>query len=144
MAALKKLLVSKDSPLRDIGQLNVPFSHSPNQSEDEAEEAEEANDEEAEDKKETKAKVAKKESEAAVRGKSPTLNDQILDLTEEDGDEVSKSTSPKKVNTSETEITTATKSLDIDTELTTKKSAQLSAETKTMPTAEINAPDSST
>lgn len=48
MIALKKLFVPEDSPLRDIGQLNVPFLPSPNQSEDEAEETEKDDDEEDE------------------------------------------------------------------------------------------------
>ncbi|GMQ10384.1 hypothetical protein CsSME_00053404 [Camellia sinensis var. sinensis] len=70
--ALEKLSDSKDSPLRDFGQLKVSFPPSP----------------------------------------PPTLNDQVMDLTEENEVEVSKSTSSKKANTSEAEIAVVGKSLD--------------------------------
>ncbi|CAL5418932.1 unnamed protein product [Camellia sinensis] len=146
--------IHEDSPLRDIDQLNVPFPPSPNQSENEAEEVEKVDNEEAEDKKEAEAEVAEKEYEATIRAKSPTLNDQVLDLTEEDEDEVSKSTSPKKADTFETKITIAAKSLDqtfleIDAKIAAEKSTQLSTKVETMPTfkveqSEINAQDPST
>ncbi|GMP86566.1 hypothetical protein CsSME_00039297 [Camellia sinensis var. sinensis] len=149
MIALKKLFVPEDSPLYDIGQLNVPFPPSPNQSEDKAKETEEA-----EDKKDVEAKVVEKESETATGAKSLTLNDQVQNLTEEDEDEVSKSTLPKKANTSKTKITAVAKSLDqtlleINDEIAAEKSTKLSVETEIMPTAEveqseINAQDLST
>ncbi|XP_028057547.1 uncharacterized protein LOC114261478 [Camellia sinensis] len=82
MATLKELSIPEDSPRRDTNRLNVLFSPSPDQSEDKVEEE---NDDEA------KANEADKEANVVARAKSPTLNDQVLDLIEEDEDEVSKS-----------------------------------------------------
>lgn len=73
MTVLKKMSIPEDSSFRDMGQLNVPFLFSPNQSEDEAKEVKEADDEEAGDKEEAEAEVAEKESEAADGAKSHTL-----------------------------------------------------------------------
>ncbi|KAL7264220.1 hypothetical protein ACSBR1_002220 [Camellia fascicularis] len=106
----------------------MPFSLSLNWPDGEAEEKE------ADVEEEVKADVA-------TVAKSLTLNDKVLDLTEEDGDEVSKSNSPKKTNTSEAEITATAKSLDqtllkIDTEIIAEKSAQLSVEAETTPITE--------
>ncbi|THF99815.1 hypothetical protein TEA_028007 [Camellia sinensis var. sinensis] len=114
-------------------ELNVPFIPSPNQSKDEAKEVEEANDEEAEDTEETEAEVTEKESEAAVEAKSPTLNEQVLDLTQDEENEVQKTTS-------EAEVETANKSLDdtlreIDAKVQAEKSAQLSVKADITPIA---------
>ncbi|XP_028078898.1 uncharacterized protein LOC114280721 [Camellia sinensis] len=110
---------------------DMPFPPSLKDSEDEAEE------------EETEAEDANEEEEVAVGAKSLTLNDQVLDLTQDEEDEVSKSASPKKT-TSQAEVQTAKKSLDetllkidakIQAEKTVKKTSQLSAKAKTPPTA---------
>ncbi|THG11012.1 hypothetical protein TEA_028828 [Camellia sinensis var. sinensis] len=110
MEALKKLSVPKDSPLCDIGDLDVPIPSSPNQSGDEAKEEE--SDAEEIQGKDTEAEDAEEENEVGARAKSPTLNDQVLDLTEKDDDEVSKSTSPNKAEVSKAKILAVEKSLD--------------------------------
>ncbi|GMP33766.1 hypothetical protein CsSME_00006942 [Camellia sinensis var. sinensis] len=133
MITLKKMSIPEDSPLRDMGQLNVPLPPSPNQSKDAAKEVEEADEEEAGDRKEAKAEVTEKESEAAAGAKSPTLNEQVLDLTQDEENKLQKTTS-------ESEVEIANKSLndtlrEINTEVQAKKSAQLSAEADTTPIA---------
>ncbi|GMP79490.1 hypothetical protein CsSME_00035012 [Camellia sinensis var. sinensis] len=136
MTNLKKMSIPEDSPLRDMGQLNVPFPSSSNQSEDEAKEVEEADDEEAGDKEEAEAEVTEEESEAAAGAKSPTLNEQVFDLTQDEEDEVQKTTS-------EAEVKTTNKSLDntlceIDAEVQAEKSTQLFIEADTTPIAKAD------
>ena len=78
--------------------------------------------------------------------KSPTLNDQVLDLTGEDEDEVSKSSELKNANNSEAKVITAGKSLDdtleeIDDEITAdteaKKTPSLSTKANITLTAKV-------
>ncbi|XP_028070672.1 uncharacterized protein LOC114273080 [Camellia sinensis] len=95
MAALKELVVPEDSLLRDESRLVVPFRPAPSQSEGEARgEEREGEGEEVE---------VGAGGEGSTGAKFPTLNEQILDLTRDDEDEVSKSTSPKRV-VSEAEV----------------------------------------
>ncbi|XP_028104877.1 uncharacterized protein LOC114303898 [Camellia sinensis] len=131
MAALNKIYVLMDSPLWDINQLQVPFPPALKESDDDAEE------DDAEEK-------AEDEEEAAVGAKSPTLNEQVLGLTQDEVDEVSKSASPK-TTASEAEVQTAEKSLDqtfleidaeIEAEKTAEKLSQLSTEADTQPIAD--------
>ncbi|XP_028070420.1 uncharacterized protein LOC114272901 [Camellia sinensis] len=116
MAALKVLAIPEDSPLKNASSLVLPFPLTPSQSEDEAE-----FEEVAEDKKTEKAEAA--------GTKSPTLNEQVLDLTHNEEDEVSKGASVEKTS-SETSI--AEKSLDqtlkeIDAKLAAEKAAEKSS-----------------
>ncbi|XP_028074523.1 uncharacterized protein LOC114276886 [Camellia sinensis] len=82
----------------------------------------------------------------ATETKSPTLNDHVIDLTEEDEDEVSKSTSPQKADTFEAKIAATSKSLEeslkeIDEEIAadieTEKATALSTQANTSPAAEV-------
>ncbi|GMQ10388.1 hypothetical protein CsSME_00053406 [Camellia sinensis var. sinensis] len=118
-----KLFVSKDSPIRDFGQLKV---HSL--------------------LLQSKEEEVEVEVDVAVGAKSPTLNDQVMNLTEKDEVEVSKSTTSKKADTSKAEIAVAGKSLDdtlreIDEEIATDAKAEngttLSTKADTLPNAEV-------
>ncbi|XP_028054725.1 uncharacterized protein LOC114258917 [Camellia sinensis] len=142
MAALKELAIPDDSPLTDASRLALPFPSTPSQSEDETEEEEGAEVDKAQ------GVVAEVEDEAQVVGaKSPTLNEQVLDLTQDDNDQV-----PKAV--SEAEVKTAEKSLDqtlfeIDAKNVVEKEAILPIKADIPPTAkvgqsEINATTAST
>ncbi|CAL5442310.1 unnamed protein product [Camellia sinensis] len=120
-----------DSPLCDIDQLQVSFPPSLQESDDDAE------------KDDAKEKAAN-DDEAAVGAKSSTLNKQVLDLTQDEENEVSKSASPKRA-ISEAEVQTTEKSLDqtllqidaeIEVERIAEKLSQLSAEVDTQPIAE--------
>ena len=118
MATLKKLLVPDDFPLRNIGQLDVSFPPYPAESE-KIDDGEEANAEEA---------AGEADAEVFASAKSFTLNDQALDLTKDDRDEVSKSASLNKA-TFGVKVLTAEKSLDqtlleINAEIVAKKSGQ--------------------
>ncbi|GMP33153.1 hypothetical protein CsSME_00006597 [Camellia sinensis var. sinensis] len=110
MAALKALAVPEDSPLKNASNLVLSFPSTPSQSEDEAEFEEEAEAEKMEE---------------AVGAKSPTLNDQVLDLTQDEEDEVSKGAFSQKTTS---EVPIAEKSIDqtlqeIDAELEAEKVA---------------------
>ncbi|XP_028073054.1 enolase-phosphatase E1-like [Camellia sinensis] len=116
MATLKELAVSEDSPLKNASNLVLPFPPSLSQFEDEVE---------------SEDQVEAEKNEEATGAKSPTLNGQVLDLTQ---DEVQKTTS-------EAEVEAANKSIDdtlreIDVEVQVDKFAQLSAEANTTPTTE--------
>ncbi|XP_028079138.1 enolase-phosphatase E1-like [Camellia sinensis] len=124
MTALKELAVPKDLPLRENSRIVLPFLQNPSQSEDEAEPEEEA-------------EADKSEKAVDAGAKSPTLNEQVMNLTQEEEDEASKDASPKK---STPEVPIAEKSLDqtlqkIDDELEAEKVAekcsQLSSRAKT-------------
>ncbi|XP_028097119.1 uncharacterized protein LOC114296988 [Camellia sinensis] len=130
-AVLNKISVPMASLHRDINQLQVPFPLALKESDDDVEK--DNAEEEAEDEK-----------GAAVEAKSPTLNEQVLDLIQDEEDEVSKSASPKRT-ASEAEVQTAEKSLDqtileIDAEIeankTVVKLSQLFAEADTQPIAD--------
>ncbi|GMP73874.1 hypothetical protein CsSME_00031474 [Camellia sinensis var. sinensis] len=84
------------------------------------------------------------EADVAVGAKSPILNEQVLDLTQDVGDEASKTVSPKA--TSEAKVTPAKRSLDktlfeIDAKIATEKSAQLASEVVTTPLADVELSD---
>ncbi|XP_028087501.1 uncharacterized protein LOC114288216 [Camellia sinensis] len=81
---------------------------------------------------------ANEEVEVTVGAKFPTLNDQVLDLTKEDGDEVSKNTSPTKADDEKCLEATL---LEIDAEVTDEKSATLLAEAETLPIAKVEQPE---
>ena len=128
-----------DQPFQDINRLNVPFSPLLDQSEVEEEAASEDDDAKAEE-----ASVV----EVVARAKSPTLNDQVLDLIEENGDVVSKSTSPNKVGASEAEVIVAEKSsnqtlLEINVEIAAEKNI-LVTEADSTPTAKMDQPENHT
>ena len=115
MAALKKLDVPKDSPLKNVSDLPLPFPPTPSQSEDDSESEEEA---------------FVRKSKEAIGAKS---------LTPDEEGEVSKDAPPEK-ETSDAPI--ADKSLDqtlqeIDAELAAERAAemssQLSSELQTQP-----------
>ncbi|XP_028078655.1 uncharacterized protein LOC114280475 [Camellia sinensis] len=129
MAALKELVVPKDSTLRDNSLLILPFPPTPSQSEDEAE-----SEEDVETDKSEKADAAK------AKSPSPTLNEQFLDLTQGEGGEVSKEDASYGKTISEAPI--AEKSLyqtleEIDAELAAEKAAekssQMSSDNQTLP-----------
>ncbi|GMP87933.1 hypothetical protein CsSME_00040107 [Camellia sinensis var. sinensis] len=120
---VRKQYKKQDSPLRDLNQLNVPFSPSHVQS----------------DKEKDKGKEEEEEEEKEE-------GNNVLNLTEEDEDKVSKSTSSKKADTSKAEIAATSKSLnetlkEIDEEITvdieTKVVAILSTKVNRLPTAEV-------
>ncbi|XP_028108505.1 glucosidase 2 subunit beta-like [Camellia sinensis] len=120
VAALKKLSVPDNSPLRDLDQLDVSFPHSPIQLKEEVEEEEENEKEEEENKGEDK--------EEAVGAKSPALNNQVLDLTEDNDDEVSKtSSSTKKGDSSTTDKIIEETLKEIDEEITVEIEAEKTA-----------------
>ncbi|XP_028092147.1 uncharacterized protein LOC114292393 [Camellia sinensis] len=126
MAALKVLAVPEDSALRNASSLALPFSLTPSQFEDKAESEEEA-EEEAKDKETEKVEAA--------GTKSPTLNEQFLDLTHDEEDEVSKGASAVKTSS---EAPIAEKSLDqtlkeIDVELAAEKAAEKSFQMSSKP-----------
>ncbi|XP_028076669.1 uncharacterized protein LOC114278747 [Camellia sinensis] len=81
MAALKKLDVPKDSLLKNAGDLPLSFPLTPSQSEDDSE-------------SEKEALVRKKKKAAGA--KSPTLNDQVVDLSQDEEGEVSKDATPER------------------------------------------------
>ncbi|GMP47979.1 hypothetical protein CsSME_00015496 [Camellia sinensis var. sinensis] len=101
MATLKRLSVPKDSPLRDISQLEAPFPPS-------SVESEEVQADEEVDSEDVEEGAGK---EVVIGSKSSTLNDQILDLIG-DRNEVSKSSLPKKTIMSEAEVLAAERSVD--------------------------------
>ncbi|THG23559.1 hypothetical protein TEA_015347 [Camellia sinensis var. sinensis] len=127
MAALKKLAVPEDSPLKNAGDLILSFPFTPSQSEDEVESEEE---DEAEKKE-------------AAGAKSPTLNEQVPDLFQDEEDEVSKGASAEKTSF---EASITEKSLDqilkeIDVELAAekvaRKSSQMSSEPQSQPANDV-------
>ena len=81
MSLLKELNVPEDSPLRNANAIPLPFPPPPPpaQSED---------DSESEDQDEDEALVRK--SKEVVGAKSPPQTEQVLDLTQDEEDEVSK------------------------------------------------------
>ncbi|XP_028075022.1 uncharacterized protein LOC114277328 [Camellia sinensis] len=87
----QELAVPEDSALKNASNLVLPFPPSPSQSEDEVESEEEA-------------EVEKSEKAMDAGAKSPTLNEQVLDLTQDKADEVSKDATPEK-KTSDAPIT---------------------------------------
>ncbi|XP_028064596.1 axoneme-associated protein mst101(1)-like [Camellia sinensis] len=124
IAALKALAVPEDSSLRENSCIVLSFPLTPSQFEVEAESEEEAE--------------AEKEKEDA-EAKFPTLTEQVVDLSQDDGDEVSKDTT---LETTTSDALIAEKSLDqtlkdIDVELASEKAAekssQMSSEPQTQP-----------
>ncbi|XP_028082077.1 uncharacterized protein LOC114283465 [Camellia sinensis] len=110
-----------------LSLLFLPFPPTPSQSKDEAESEEDAEDD-------------KSKNTEAAGAKSPNLNEQFLDLTQDKGDEVSKEDALCGKIISEAPITK--KSLDqtleeIDVELAAEKAAekssQMSSENQTLP-----------
>ncbi|KAF5933495.1 hypothetical protein HYC85_029666 [Camellia sinensis] len=96
MSLLKKFEVPEDSPLRNADVIPLPFPPTPSQSDDESE---------SED--ETLVRKSKK----ATGTKSPSLNEQVLDLTQdEEGEEVPKNATPEKASS---DMPLADKSLDL-------------------------------
>ncbi|XP_028068297.1 uncharacterized protein LOC114270867 [Camellia sinensis] len=111
MAALKELVVPEDSPLRQNSHIVLLFPPTPSQFEDEAEFEEEA---EAEKTVET------------AGAKSPTLNEQVLDLTQDEEYEALKGASSQKTTS---DVPIAERSIDqtlqeIVAELEAKKVAE--------------------
>ncbi|XP_028075197.1 enolase-phosphatase E1-like [Camellia sinensis] len=122
---VRQLDVPEDSPLKDAGNLILLFPPTPSQSEDEAESEEEAE--------------AEKKKKEAVGVKSLTVNKQVVDLSQDEEDEVSKGASAEKTSF---EVPIAEKSLnktlkEIDAELAAdkaaEKSSQMSFEPQTQP-----------
>ncbi|XP_028077674.1 uncharacterized protein CG45076-like [Camellia sinensis] len=100
----------KDSPLKNTDDLPLPFPPTPSQSENDSESEEET--------------LVRKNKEA-VGAQFPSLNEQVVDLSQDEEGEVSKDATPEKA-TSDTPI--AGKSLDqtlqeIDAELTAERAA---------------------
>ncbi|XP_028117569.1 enolase-phosphatase E1-like [Camellia sinensis] len=87
---------------------------------------------EAESKEEAEAKET--EETEAVGAKFPTLNEQVLDLTQDKEDEVQKTTSKAEVETSNKSLDDTLR--EIDAEVQAEKSTQLSVEADTTPIAE--------
>ncbi|XP_028126000.1 uncharacterized protein LOC114322784 [Camellia sinensis] len=123
----QKLAVPEDSPLKNAGDLILSFPFTPSQSEDEVESEEE---DEAEKKE-------------AAGAKSPTLNEQVPDLFQDEEDEVSKGASAEKTSF---EASITEKSLDqilkeIDVELAAekvaRKSSQMSSEPQSQPANDV-------
>ncbi|XP_028060679.1 enolase-phosphatase E1-like [Camellia sinensis] len=113
MAALKELAIPEDSPLKDGSRLVLPFPFTLSQSEDEAESEEEA-----------EADKSEKAEEAGA--KSPTMNEQVLDLTLDEDGEVSKGASSQRTTF---EVPIVERGIDqslreIDVELEAEKAAE--------------------
>ncbi|XP_028055281.1 uncharacterized protein LOC114259459 [Camellia sinensis] len=144
---LKEALDSKKAKIKaadekayaeDITQLQVPFPPVSDTSEAEAKDDDE-------DEVEVEVVVeATTEAEVDTLAKSSTLNDQVLDLTGEDEDEVPKNTSPTKT-TYEVKVQAAVQAaergldetlLEIDAKIQVDKFAQLTTEAETLPIAE--------
>ncbi|XP_028092013.1 uncharacterized protein LOC114292293 [Camellia sinensis] len=83
MAALKKLDVPEDSPLKNADNLPLSFPPTPSQSEDGSESEEEA---------------LVRKTKDVVGAKPPTLNEQVLDLTQDKECEVPKDAPPEKAS----------------------------------------------
>ncbi|XP_028102489.1 histone H3.v1-like [Camellia sinensis] len=124
MALAKKLNIPDDSPLRKADDIPLPFppppppSHPEEESESESEDVEGGDDE-----------GLIRKSKEAVGAKSPSLNEQVLDLTQDnDGDEVIKEATPEQGSS---DIPQIGKSVDetlaeIDAEIAADEEAEMS------------------
>ena len=130
MAALKKLDVPEDSPFKNADVLPLPFPPTPSQSEDDSESDDE---------------VLVRKKKDATGSKSPSQNEQVVDLSQYEEGEVSKDASSQKITF---EVAITEKSPDqtlqeIDAELTTEKadekSSQLSSGGETQLAADTDA-----
>ena len=116
MSLLKKLDVPEDSPLRYADVIPLPFSPTPTQSDDDSDSEEE---------------VLVRKSKDAAGAKSPVLNDQVLDLTQdEEGEEVPKEATPEQASL---DVPLTAKSLDqtlqeIDAAHAAEKVAEMSSQ----------------
>ena len=116
MAYLKKLEIPEDSPLKNYDVLPLPFPSILSQSDDDSESEKEA---------------LVRKSKEAIGTKSPTLNEQVLDLTQDkEGEEVPKEVTTEKASS---DVPLADKSLDqtlneIDAELVAEKVAEMSSQ----------------
>ncbi|KAF5932637.1 hypothetical protein HYC85_028808 [Camellia sinensis] len=116
MSLIKKLDLPADSPFRNADGIPLPFPSPlpPNGGEDEDE-----------------AEVLVRKSREAVGAKSPSLNEQVLDLTQdEDGDAVAKEATPEQGSS---DVPQVNKSIDetlaeIDAEIAADKEAELPGE----------------
>ncbi|GMP85400.1 hypothetical protein CsSME_00038571 [Camellia sinensis var. sinensis] len=124
MALAKKLNIPDDSPLRKADDIPLPFppppppSHSEEESESEFEDVEGGEEE-----------GLIRKSKEAVGAKSPSLNEQVLDLTQDnDGDDVIKEATPEQGSS---DIPQISKSVDetlaeIDAEIAADEEAEVS------------------
>ncbi|XP_028081690.1 uncharacterized protein LOC114283055 isoform X2 [Camellia sinensis] len=123
MALAKNLNIPDDSPLRKAEAIPLPFPYlpPPRQAEEESESESEAEDE---DKDDGDALVRK--SKDADKTQSLPQDDQILDLTHEEDEEVIKEATPEQASS---DVPPAEKSLDetlaeIDAEIEAEKIAE--------------------
>ncbi|XP_028074888.1 uncharacterized protein LOC114277206 [Camellia sinensis] len=112
MATLKELAVVEDSPLRDEGRLVVSFPPALSQSEAKGKEGE-AVDEAEEEDEEAEVEV---DAEGSAVAKSLTLNEQVLDLTQDEEDEVQKTTSEAEVEISSKSLDDTLREIDAEVE----------------------------
>ncbi|XP_028098324.1 adenomatous polyposis coli protein-like [Camellia sinensis] len=135
-----QLNIPEDSPLRKAEAIPLPFPPPPpppSQTEEEFES-------ESEDEEEGEDEALVRKSKEVVGSKSPSLNEQVLDLTQDDdGDAVAKETSPEQASS---DVPPAEKSLDetlaqIDAEIEVEKTAEIalqeSAEVVLQESAEV-------
>ncbi|XP_028114778.1 radixin-like [Camellia sinensis] len=133
----KQLDVPEDSPLRNADAIPLPFPPSPPPSQHVGKSESEDDDE---DEDEDEALMRK--SKEAAGNKSPSLNEQVLDLTQDDeGEKVPKDAAAENASA---DVPLAVKSFDetlakIDAELMADKAAEMSSqqssELQTQPTA---------
>ncbi|CAL5399479.1 unnamed protein product [Camellia sinensis] len=114
-------IIRLPSRVRDFN-LVPPFPPSPSQSKDEA-------------KSEEEVEAEKFEKAVDAGAKSPTLNEQVSDLTQDEEDKVSKDAAPKKTTS---DAPTAEKSINqtlqkIDAELAVEKAAEKSSQMSSEP-----------
>ncbi|GMP75798.1 hypothetical protein CsSME_00032756 [Camellia sinensis var. sinensis] len=121
MAFAKKLNIPDDLPLRKADAIPLPFPPPPSQAEDESE-----SESENEDKDDDEALVRKPKDTSET--KSPPQDDQVLDLTYEEDDEVIKETTPEQASSN---VPPVGKSVDktlaeINAEIAADKEAEVS------------------
>ncbi|XP_028083115.1 shootin-1-like [Camellia sinensis] len=117
---LQDALATKDSPLKNVGDLPLPFPPTPSQSKDDSESEKEA--------------LVRKKKEVVV-AKSPTLNEQVVDISQDEEGEVSKDATPEKTTSSAliTEQSIDQTLQEIDAELVAKKAAEMSSQLSSEP-----------
>ncbi|XP_028100798.1 uncharacterized protein LOC114300133 [Camellia sinensis] len=124
MSLAKKLNIPEDSPLRKAEAIPLLFPPPPPP----PSQAEEESESEFEDEEEGEDEALVRKSKEAVGPKSPSLNDQVLDLTQDDdGDAVAKETTPEQASS---DVPPTEKSLD-------ETLAQINAEIEAEKTAEV-------
>ncbi|XP_028064781.1 uncharacterized protein LOC114267894 [Camellia sinensis] len=121
MALAKKLNIPDDSPLRKADDILLPFPPPPSHAEDESES--ESKDEDKDDDE----TLVRKPKDTSVT-KSPPQEDQVLDMTHEEDEEVIKETTLRQASSDVPQIG---KSIDetlaeIDAEIAADKEAEVS------------------